>query len=142
LLAGAPTPIDYRPSFVDGIGGKGVLAEMWPLARRLLDASLVVPLEAVAEAIRLLAERNHVVAEGAGAAPAAAALAGRAGRGRGGGMRGMGPPEAAGLDRRGRGKLNRVRVSCSRRFDLADGRVVDSQAERRSRRGRRGASEP
>lgn len=82
LEAGGPTAIDYRPSFVDGIGGKGVLAEMWPLARRLLDGSLVVSLEAVAGAIRLLAERNHVVAEGAGAAPVAAALSGRAGRGK------------------------------------------------------------
>jgi threonine dehydratase len=80
--AGAPAPIDYRPSFVDGIGGKGVLAEMWPLARRLLDGSLVVSLEAVAEAIRLLAERNRVVAEGAGAASVAAALSGRAGPGK------------------------------------------------------------
>ena len=81
LRAGAPTPIDYRPSFVDGIGGKGVLAEMWPLVRRLLDGSLVVSLEAVAAAIRTLAERNHVIAEGAGAAPVAAALSGRAGGG-------------------------------------------------------------
>jgi threonine dehydratase len=67
---------------VDGIGGKGVLAEMWPLARRLLDGARVVSLAAVAGAIRLLVERNHVVAEGAGAAPVAAALSGRAGRGK------------------------------------------------------------
>jgi threonine dehydratase len=80
--AGAPAPIEYRPSFVDGIGGKGVLAEMWPLARRLLDGSLVVSLEAVAQAIRILAERSRVVAEGAGAAPVAAALSGRAGPGK------------------------------------------------------------
>jgi len=82
LQAGAPAPIEYRPSFVDGIGGKGVLAEMWPLARRLLDGSLVVPLDAVASAIRTLAERNRVVAEGAGATPVAAALSGRAGGGK------------------------------------------------------------
>jgi threonine dehydratase len=82
LQAGAPAPIEYRPSFVDGIGGKGVLAEMWPLARRLLDGSLVVSLPAVASAIRTLAERNRVVAEGAGAAPVAAALSGRAGGGK------------------------------------------------------------
>jgi threonine dehydratase len=82
LRAGAPVPIDYRPSFVDGIGGKGVLAEMWPLARRLLGGSLVVSLEAVAEAIRLLVGRNRVVAEGAGAAPVAAALSGLAGGGK------------------------------------------------------------
>ena len=82
LQAGAPTPIDYRPSFVDGIGGKGVLAEMWPLAQRLLAGSLVVSLDAVAGAIRMLVERARVVAEGAGAAPVAAALSGRAGRGK------------------------------------------------------------
>jgi threonine dehydratase len=82
LEAGGPTPIDYRPSFVDGIGGKGVLAEMWPLAQRLLDGSLVVSLDAVAGAIRMLAERARVVAEGAGAAPVAAALSGRAGGGK------------------------------------------------------------
>jgi threonine dehydratase len=82
LQAGAPVPIDYRPSFVDGIGGKGILSEMWPLVRRLLGGSLVVSLEAAAGAIRILAERNRVVAEGAGAAPVAAALAGRAGRGK------------------------------------------------------------
>jgi threonine dehydratase len=82
LQAGAPAPVDYRPSFVDGIGGKGVLTEMWPLARRLLDGSLVVSLGAVAAAIRTLAERNRVVAEGAGAAPVAAALSGRAGGGK------------------------------------------------------------
>jgi threonine dehydratase len=82
LRAGAPSPIDYRPSFVDGIGGKSVLPEMWPLARRLLDGSLVVSLEAVAGAIRTLVERNRVVAEGAGGAPVAAALSGRAGGGK------------------------------------------------------------
>jgi threonine dehydratase len=82
LAAGAPTAIDYRPSFVDGIGGKGVLAEMWPIVRRLLDGSLVVSLEAVAGAIRLMAERNRTIAEGAGGAPVAAALAGHAGRGK------------------------------------------------------------
>jgi threonine dehydratase len=82
LHAGAPTAIDYRPSFVDGIGGKGVLAEMWPLAQRLLAGSLVVSLDAVAGAIRMLAERARVVAEGAGAAPVAAALSGRAGGGK------------------------------------------------------------
>ena len=82
LRAGAPVPIAYRKSFVDGIGSKGLLPEMWPIARRLLDDSLVVTLEAVAAAIRLLLERARVVAEGAGAAPVAAALSGRAGAGK------------------------------------------------------------
>ncbi|HVT16978.1 MAG TPA: pyridoxal-phosphate dependent enzyme [Thermoanaerobaculia bacterium] len=79
LAAAAPREVDYQPSFVDGIGGKGLLAEIWPLARRLLDGALVVPLAAIAAAIKLLAERNRIVAEGAGAASVAAALAGVAG---------------------------------------------------------------
>lgn len=77
LAAGAPTKIEYKPSFVDGIGSGGVLEEMWPLAQSLLDGSLVVSLADVAEAVRTLAERNRVIAEGAGATPVAAALAGR-----------------------------------------------------------------
>ena len=76
LAAGAPELVDYQPSFVDGIGGKSVLEEMWPLASRLLAGSTVVPLAAVAAAIRLLAERCRIVAEGAGATALAAALAG------------------------------------------------------------------
>ncbi|HEX7078482.1 MAG TPA: pyridoxal-phosphate dependent enzyme [Candidatus Eisenbacteria bacterium] len=81
LAAGAPRGVDYTPSFVDGIGAKGVLDEMWPIVSRLLDGALVVDLPEVAAAIRLMAERNRVVAEGAGAVPVAAALAGKAGGG-------------------------------------------------------------
>ena len=68
--------MDYKPSFVDGIGGKGLLPEMWPLASSLLAGARVVPLDEVAAAVRLLAERHRVIAEGAGATPVAAALAG------------------------------------------------------------------
>jgi threonine dehydratase len=82
LQAGTPTTIDYTPSWVDGIGSKSVLAEMWPLVNAVLDGALVVPLEAVAGAVRVLAERNRVVAEGAGATAVAAALAGLAGEGK------------------------------------------------------------
>jgi threonine dehydratase len=82
LEAGEPRQIDYVPSFVDGIGAKGVLAEMWPLANQLLAGSLVVSVAATAAAVRLLAERNRVIAEGAGAVPVAAALAGQAGSGK------------------------------------------------------------
>jgi threonine dehydratase len=81
LAAGAPVEIDYRPSFVDGIGAPRVFTEMWPLAKLLLDGSLIATVGEVAEAVRLLAERNRVVAEGAGATPVAAALADRAGGG-------------------------------------------------------------
>ena len=82
IAAGEPREVDYRASFVDGIGGKGILPEMWPLVFDLLDGSLVVPLAEVADAVRLLVERNRVVAEGAGATPVAAALSGKAGGGK------------------------------------------------------------
>jgi threonine dehydratase len=82
LAAGQKTTINYQPSFVDGIGSSSVLDDMWPLAKSLLDGSLVMPLADVAEAIRILAERNRVIAEGAGATPVAAALAGKAGGGK------------------------------------------------------------
>ncbi len=75
LAAGAPRAIDYQPSFVDGVGGKSLLPEMWPLASRLLAGARVAPLAAVAAAVRLLAERHRVIAEGAGAVAVAAALA-------------------------------------------------------------------
>jgi threonine dehydratase len=67
---------------VDGIGGPSVLPEMWPVVSKLLDGSLVLPVAAVADAVRLLVERNRVVAEGAGATPVAAALSGKAGSGK------------------------------------------------------------
>jgi threonine dehydratase len=82
LAAGEPRSIEHRPSFVDGIGGRSVLAEMWPLASTLLAGSIVVGLAEVAAAVRLLATRARVVAEGAGAAALAAALTGKAGKGR------------------------------------------------------------
>ncbi len=82
LAAGQPVEVEYTPSFVDGIGGKSVLPEMWAMARGLLAGSLVVSLEEARAALRLLAERARVIAEGAGAVPLAAALAGRAGGGK------------------------------------------------------------
>ncbi len=81
LAAGEPQTVTYTPSFVDGIGSTRVLTPMWPLVKDLVDAALVVSLDRVAAAIRLLIERNRVVAEGAGGAAVAAALAGQAGTG-------------------------------------------------------------
>src|SRR5207247_1604382 len=69
--AGEPVEVTYTPSFVDGIGAPRVFPEMWALARQLLDGSLLVSLSEVATAIGLLAERNRVIAEGAGATPVA-----------------------------------------------------------------------
>jgi threonine dehydratase len=74
--------VDYKPSFVDGIGSSSVLDDMWPLAQSLLDGSIVMALADVAEAIRLLAERSRIIAEGAGATSVAAAMSGNAGRGK------------------------------------------------------------
>jgi threonine dehydratase len=82
LAAGSPQQVVYEPSFVDGIGGRGVFPAMFERARSLLDGSLVVGLEQVASALRLLAERNRVIAEGAGACPLACALEGLAGAGK------------------------------------------------------------
>jgi threonine dehydratase len=74
LQAGEPTPVDYQASFVDGAGGRALLPTMWEHARELVDEAYAMPLESIAAAIRLLASRAHVVAEGAGALALAAAL--------------------------------------------------------------------
>ena len=77
-----PVGVGYRPSFVDGAGSKALLPPMWERARELLSGSHVVSLDETAAAVRLLAERTRVVAEGAGALAVAAAVSGRAGTGR------------------------------------------------------------
>ncbi|MDH3734629.1 MAG: threonine/serine dehydratase [Gemmatimonadota bacterium] len=79
LRAGEAVSIDYTPSFVDGIGGPHVEPEMWELANELLAGALLVRLEEVAAAIKLLAERSRVIAEGAGGSSVAAALGGAPG---------------------------------------------------------------
>ena len=80
--AGTAQEVNRIPSFVDGIGGKSVLPEMWKLVRPLVQGSITVSLREVASAVRLLAERNRVIAEGAGAASVAGALSGKAGDGK------------------------------------------------------------
>jgi threonine dehydratase len=75
--AGEPRTAEYAPSFVDGAGAGSVLPRMWELARPLLDGAHSVPLDDAAAAVRLLAERVRVIAEGAGALGLAAALSGR-----------------------------------------------------------------
>ena len=82
LEAGRPVQVDYEPSFVDGIGSPEVFPEMFELAQELLDGSLVASLEDVTAAVRLLAERARIVAEGAAATSAALALNGAAGDGK------------------------------------------------------------
>jgi len=75
--AGGPVQSPCAPGFVTGVGFGSVLPEMWPVTSRLIDDTLTVSLSEVVNAIRLLAESNKVVAEGAGAIPVAAALANR-----------------------------------------------------------------
>ena len=82
MAAGSPQIADYQPSFVDGIGAGTVFPQMLSLAQSLIDGALVAALEEVAAAVRLLAERNRIIAEGAGATAAACALAGLAGHGK------------------------------------------------------------
>jgi len=81
LQAGRVEVVNYTPSFVDGIGSRTVLPRMFELARELLDGAKTASLESIAHAIRVLAERNHVIAEGAGACSLAVALSGAAGGG-------------------------------------------------------------
>lgn len=75
LRAGRPVAVPVMPSFISGAGAPHVLAEMWPLVEQLIDATRVVPVAGVADAIRRLVGHNQIVAEGAGALSVAAALA-------------------------------------------------------------------
>jgi threonine dehydratase len=71
----------WTASFVDGAGGKSVLNTMWPMLRGL-SGSIVVSLDEVAAAMKFVAERAHLIAEGAAGCAVAAALSGRAGTGK------------------------------------------------------------
>jgi threonine dehydratase len=82
FAAGQPADAGYQPSFVDGAGGRQVLDSVWPLVQPLVDDALAIPVAEVAAAIRTLAERVRIIAEGAGALAPAAALSGRAGTGK------------------------------------------------------------
>ena len=72
---------DWQASFVDGAGGKSIFPRMWERMQGLVDGSIVVTLDEVRRAMRVMAEKARVVSEGAGALPVAAALSGRAGDG-------------------------------------------------------------
>ena len=82
LAAGRPLYFEnWRASFVDGAGGKSVLETMWPLLSQL-DGSVVVSLDQVAQAMKIVAERTHVIAEGAAGCAIAAAMTGGCGSGK------------------------------------------------------------
>jgi len=72
---------DWKPSFVDGAGGQSVFPRMWERMRLVVDGNIVVSLDETKKAMRLIAEKARVIAEGAGALSVAAALTGKAGRG-------------------------------------------------------------
>jgi threonine dehydratase len=77
LAAGTPTEVEYTPSFADGSGSRALIPRVWAQASQLLDGGFALPLAEVAEAVRLVAERARVIAEGAGALSVATALSGR-----------------------------------------------------------------
>ncbi|HEX3432073.1 MAG TPA: pyridoxal-phosphate dependent enzyme [Rhizomicrobium sp.] len=72
---------DWKASFVDGAGGRSVFPRMWQRMQGIVDGSIVVSLEETRRAMRALAEKSRVIAEGAGALSVAAALCGKAGAG-------------------------------------------------------------
>jgi threonine dehydratase len=67
----------WQASFVDGAGGKSVIDTMWPLLQSWVSESLIVSLDDAARAMRLVADRVHVICEGAAACAVAAALSPR-----------------------------------------------------------------
>ena len=71
----------WEASFVDGAGGRSVIPRMWERMRPVIDGAIVVTLDQVKAAMRLMAEKARVISEGAGALPLAAALTGQAGDG-------------------------------------------------------------
>ena len=83
FAAGSPQHFPrWKASFVDGCGGKSVFPRMWELAHHLLAGSIVSTLAETRRAMRLVAERNRVISEGAGACAVAAGLSGKCGSGK------------------------------------------------------------
>ena len=72
---------NWKASFVDGAGGQSMFPRMWERMKPVVDGYIVVSLDETKKAMRLLAEKARIIAEGAGALPVAAAVTGRAGKG-------------------------------------------------------------
>ena len=82
FAAGSPQVFaDWEPSFVDGAGGKSVFPRMWQRMKPIVDGVIVVTLEQTSSAMRMMAEKARIIAEGAGALALAAALTGKTGNG-------------------------------------------------------------
>ena len=71
---------DWKPSFVDGAGGRSVFPRMWERMKPVVDGSFVVSLDETRKAMRLMAEKVRIISEGAGAMPLALALTGKTGK--------------------------------------------------------------
>ena len=76
IAAGSPVRIMAKPTIADGIRVAESGARTFPVLKELIDEIVPVSEEQIADAMLLLLERKHVVAEGAGAAPLAALLSG------------------------------------------------------------------
>lgn len=72
---------EWKASFVDGAGGQSVFPRMWERMKPVIDGAIVVSLQETKDAMRMLAEKARIVAEGAGCLSLAAALTGKAGQG-------------------------------------------------------------
>jgi len=72
---------EWKASFVDGAGGHSVIPRMWERMRPIVQGSRVISLAEVRNAMRLMADKARVIAEGAGALGLAAALTGELGAG-------------------------------------------------------------
>ncbi len=72
---------NWKASFVDGAGGQSMFPRMWERMKPVVDGYIVVSLDETKNAMRLMAEKERVISEGAGALPLAAALTERAGKG-------------------------------------------------------------
>lgn len=82
LKMGSPQEFrEWKSSFVDGAGGQSVFPRMWERMKAVVDDYIVVSLDETKNAMRLMAEKARIIAEGAGALPLAAALTGKAGQG-------------------------------------------------------------
>ena len=72
---------DWEASFVDGAGGQSLFPRMWERMKPVVDGCIVVTLQQTKDAMRLMAEKARIIAEGAGSLSLAAALTGKAGQG-------------------------------------------------------------
>ena len=72
---------NWEASFVDGAGGQSLFPRMWERMKPVVDGCIVVSLDETRNAMRVMAEKTRVIAEGAGALSVAAALSGKAGPG-------------------------------------------------------------